>query len=85
MTMWYSLDKKSKVNRQGVVKVHLTFSSEKNNQVAAQEHRHLLRILLLHELEMSKVSAQKGPVQNHGNEEVRPIACGLNFVVAIMV
>lgn len=54
--MWYSLDKKSKVNRQGVVKVHLTFSSEKNNQVASQEHRHLIRILLLHELEMSKVS-----------------------------
>lgn len=57
MTMWYSLDKKNKVNRQGVVKVHLALSSEKNSQVAAQEHRHLLRILLLHELEMSKVSS----------------------------
>lgn len=56
MTMWYSLDKKNKINRQGVVKVRLTFGSEKNSQVAAQEHRHLLRILLLHELEMSKVA-----------------------------
>lgn len=55
MTMWYSLDKKHKASRQGVVKVRLAFSSEKNSQVAAQEHRHLLRILLLHELEMSKV------------------------------
>lgn len=55
--MWYSLDKKSKVSRQGVIKVRLALSSEKNSQVAAQEHRHLLRILLLHELEMSKVSA----------------------------
>ncbi|XP_018323999.1 protein unc-13 homolog 4B isoform X2 [Agrilus planipennis] len=56
MTMWYSLDKKNKLTRQGVVKVHLAFGSEKNQQVAAQEHRHLLRILLLHELESSQVS-----------------------------
>lgn len=56
MTMWYSLDKKHKANRQGVIKVRLTFGSEKNSQVAAQEYRHLLRILLLHELEMSKVN-----------------------------
>lgn len=56
MTMWFSLSKKSKLKRQGVVKVRLNFSSEKNAQVAAQEHRHLLRIILLHELENSKVS-----------------------------
>lgn len=55
MTMWYSLDKKNKVNRQGVIKIRVSFSSEKNCQVAEQEHRHLLRIILLHELEMSKV------------------------------
>lgn len=53
--MWFSLSKKSKLRRQGVVKVRLNFSSEKNSQVAAQEHRHLLRIILLHELENSKV------------------------------
>ncbi|KAM3965051.1 C2 and C2B_Munc13-like domain-containing protein staccato isoform 2-T2 [Aphomia sociella] len=56
MTMWFNLSKKSKLRRQGVVKVRLSFSSEKNSLVAAQEHRHLLRILLLHELESSKVA-----------------------------
>lgn len=56
MTMWYSLDKKNKVNRQGLLKVRITFSSEKNSQVAEQEYRHMLRIILLHELDMSKVS-----------------------------
>ncbi|XP_026733593.1 protein unc-13 homolog 4B isoform X3 [Trichoplusia ni] len=56
MTMWFSLSKKSKLRRQGVVKVRLNYSSEKNAQVAAQEHRHLLRIILLHELENSKVA-----------------------------
>ncbi|KOB79071.1 putative succinate semialdehyde dehydrogenase, mitochondrial [Operophtera brumata] len=34
MTMWFSLSKKSKLRRQGVVKVRLNFSSEKNSQVA---------------------------------------------------
>lgn len=53
--MWYSLDKKSKVNRQGVLKVRVAFGTEKNNQVAEQEYRHMLRIILLHELELSKV------------------------------
>lgn len=56
LTMWYSLDKKNKVTRQGVIKVRISFSSEKNRQVAAQEHRHMLRIILLHELELSKVA-----------------------------
>ncbi|KAI5645978.1 c2 domain-containing protein [Phthorimaea operculella] len=56
MTMWFNLSKKSKLKRQGVVKVRLNFSAEKSSQVAAQEHRHLLRILLLHELESSKVA-----------------------------
>ncbi|XP_049872647.1 protein unc-13 homolog 4B isoform X2 [Pectinophora gossypiella] len=56
MTMWFNLSKKSKLRRQGVVKVRLNFSAEKSSQVAAQEHRHLLRILLLHELDSSKVA-----------------------------
>ncbi|XP_044262026.1 protein unc-13 homolog 4B isoform X2 [Tribolium madens] len=56
LTMWYSLDKKNKATRQGVIKVRISFSSEKNRQVAAQEHRHMLRIVLLHELELSKVA-----------------------------
>ncbi|KAF2898858.1 hypothetical protein ILUMI_07316 [Ignelater luminosus] len=55
MTMWYSLDKKSKINRRGVVKVRLSFGSEKNSQVAAQEYKHLLQVLLLHELESAQI------------------------------
>ncbi|XP_044755920.1 protein unc-13 homolog 4B isoform X3 [Coccinella septempunctata] len=56
MTMWYSLDKKNKDTKQGIIKVRISFSSKKNTLVAQQEHRHLLRILLLHELETSKVA-----------------------------
>ncbi|XP_071625523.1 protein unc-13 homolog 4B isoform X1 [Temnothorax longispinosus] len=54
-TMWYALDKKNKSKRRGVVKLRLAFSAEHNAQVAAQEHRHLLRVLLLHEIETEKV------------------------------
>ncbi|KAK0074327.1 hypothetical protein PV326_012540, partial [Microctonus aethiopoides] len=53
-TMWYSLEKKHKTKRRGVVKLRLAFSAEHNTQVAAQEHRHLIRILLLYELETEK-------------------------------
>jgi BAI1-associated protein 3 len=52
---WFSLEKKLKTALQGVIKIRLSFSSEKNRQVAAQEHRHLLKMLLLYELETSKV------------------------------
>ncbi|CAG5090340.1 Similar to stac: Protein unc-13 homolog 4B (Drosophila melanogaster) [Cotesia congregata] len=54
-TTWYSLEKKNKSKRRGVVRLRLAFSAEHNTQVAAQEHRHLVRILLLHELETEKV------------------------------
>lgn len=54
--MWLSLDKKNKLKRQGLIKIRLAFSAEKNGKVAAQEHRHLLRILLMHELDTSKVA-----------------------------
>ncbi|XP_077293918.1 C2 and C2B_Munc13-like domain-containing protein staccato isoform X3 [Arctopsyche grandis] len=56
MTMWYSLDKPKKAKRQGLIKARLVFTAEKISEVAIQEHRHLLRILLLHELEHSKVA-----------------------------
>ncbi|CAH1712257.1 unnamed protein product [Chironomus riparius] len=56
LTMWYNLDKKGKTRTQGTIKVRLNFSSEKNDQVASQEHRHLLKILLYNELELSKVA-----------------------------
>lgn len=70
MTMWYSLDKKNKVNRQGVLKIRVSYSSKKNNQVAEQEHRHLLRLILLHELEMSKVAPHWwcGTFSPHGEQ-----------------
>lgn len=54
--MWFSLDKKNKPRNQGLIKLRLSFSAEKNTKVAIQEHKHLLRIILLHELEMSKVA-----------------------------
>lgn len=53
--LWCTLEKKGKAKKQGDVKIRLNFSSEKNLQVAAQEHRHLIRLMLLHELENSKV------------------------------
>lgn len=56
LLMWYNLDKKGKTRTQGTIKVRLNFSSEKNDQVASQEHRHLLKILLYHELESSQVA-----------------------------
>ncbi|CRK88354.1 CLUMA_CG002131, isoform A [Clunio marinus] len=56
LVMWYNLDKKGKTKTQGTIKVRLNFSSAKNDQVASQEHRHLLKILLYHELESSKVA-----------------------------
>ncbi|XP_076396434.1 C2 and C2B_Munc13-like domain-containing protein staccato isoform X1 [Megachile rotundata] len=54
-TMWYSLEKKNKSKRRGVVKLRLAFSAEHNAQVAAQEYRHLIRLLLLHEIENEKI------------------------------
>ncbi|XP_076382210.1 C2 and C2B_Munc13-like domain-containing protein staccato isoform X5 [Megalopta genalis] len=54
-TMWYSLEKKNKSKRRGVVKLRLAFSTEHNNRVAAQEHRHLIRVLLMHEIETEKI------------------------------
>lgn len=56
LMMWYNLDKKGKTRSQGTIKLRLNFGSEKNDQVAAQEHRHILKILLYHELESSQVA-----------------------------
>ncbi|XP_063220892.1 protein unc-13 homolog 4B isoform X3 [Bacillus rossius redtenbacheri] len=53
-TYWCGLEKKHKSKRQGELKVRMTFGSEKNQQVAMQEHRSLLRVVLLHELDRSK-------------------------------
>lgn len=50
---WFSIDKREK--RQGLVRIRITFSAEKDCNVAFQEHRHLLQILLMHELDMTKI------------------------------
>lgn len=54
--MWFNLDKKNKPKHQGLIKLRLSFSAEKNCKVAVNEHKHLLRLLLLHELESSRVA-----------------------------
>jgi len=43
------------MKKQGEVKLHLSFGFEKNLKVALQEHRHLLYVILSHELQISKV------------------------------
>ena len=53
--MWYPLEKKNKSKRRGVVRLRMAFSAEHDTQVSFQEHRHLLRILLMHEIESQKV------------------------------
>ncbi|XP_012162614.1 protein unc-13 homolog 4B isoform X2 [Ceratitis capitata] len=56
ITVWYNLEKGSKGKSRGAVLVGLTLSAEKNKRVAIQEHRHLLNILLIYELESSQVA-----------------------------
>ncbi|KAE9529780.1 hypothetical protein AGLY_011876 [Aphis glycines] len=51
---WYSLEKKGKGKPQGNLLLKLSFGSEKNKQVAAQEHRHLLRVLLAYQMNVQK-------------------------------
>ncbi|EEB13180.1 conserved hypothetical protein [Pediculus humanus corporis] len=62
-TFWLHLKKKSKTKKRGDVKLKLSFSSEKNSQVSLQEYRHLLKLLLLHELNNTKVD----PYEWNGN------------------
>ncbi|XP_033214634.1 protein unc-13 homolog 4B isoform X2 [Belonocnema kinseyi] len=52
--LWYPLEKKNKSKRRGIVRLKLAFSTEHDTQVSSQEHRHLLRILLMHEIESQK-------------------------------
>ena len=55
-TTWFELGKGAKTKSRGSVLVNLTLSAEKNKHVAIQEHRHLLKLLLMHELETSQVA-----------------------------
>lgn len=54
--MWFSLDKKNKLKHQGLIRLRLSFSADKISKVSINEHKNLLKILLLHELETSKVA-----------------------------
>uniref|UniRef100_A0A1I8PQW5 Protein unc-13 homolog 4B n=1 Tax=Stomoxys calcitrans TaxID=35570 RepID=A0A1I8PQW5_STOCA len=55
-TVWYNLEKGNKTKSRGSILVNLALSAEKNKHVAVQEHRHLLKLLLMHELESSQVA-----------------------------
>ncbi|XP_046385161.1 protein unc-13 homolog 4B isoform X2 [Ischnura elegans] len=50
-TLWCPLEKKGKGKVQGMVKLKLAVGAVKNFQVAMQEHRSLVKMLLLYELE----------------------------------
>ncbi|KAI5748148.1 hypothetical protein M8J77_022372 [Diaphorina citri] len=58
-TIWCSIHKKPKPKRQGVLRIRMTFGSEKNCQVATQEYKHLVRNLLLYHLDKRKIEAYK--------------------------
>jgi hypothetical protein len=49
------LERCGKIKKQGEVQIHLSFGFEKNSKAALQEHRQLLYVILLHELQISKV------------------------------
>ncbi|KAM7362908.1 C2 and C2B_Munc13-like domain-containing protein staccato isoform 2-T2 [Cochliomyia hominivorax] len=55
-TVWYNLEKGNKTKSRGSILVNLALSAEKDKRVAVQEHRHLLKLLLLHELDSSQVA-----------------------------
>lgn len=56
---WYNLGKKRKSKPQGMIRLKINFSAKKSFQVASQEHRELLKILLHHELESAKIEKRR--------------------------
>ncbi|KAH8384033.1 hypothetical protein KR009_011796 [Drosophila setifemur] len=56
LTVWYNLEKGSKGRSRGSLLVNLALSAEKNKSVAVQEHKNLLKLLLMHELDTSQVA-----------------------------
>ncbi|EDW84880.2 uncharacterized protein Dwil_GK12905, isoform B [Drosophila willistoni] len=56
LTVWYNLEKGSKTRSRGSILLNLALSAEKNKNVAVQEHKHLLQLLLMHELDTSQVA-----------------------------
>ncbi|KAJ8682333.1 hypothetical protein QAD02_018125, partial [Eretmocerus hayati] len=73
---WHSLDKRNcKVAKhRGLIKLRLGFSAEHNAQVALQEHRHLVRILLLHELETKYANDQNNSKYEWNEDSWSPAA-----------
>ncbi|XP_037945402.1 protein unc-13 homolog 4B isoform X2 [Teleopsis dalmanni] len=55
-TVWFNLEKGSKAKNRGSILISLSLSAEKNKYVAIQEHRHLLKLLFIHELESLKTT-----------------------------
>ena len=55
---WWNLEKPEtrKQKERGEIHLSLTLSSDKDQQLTSQEHRHLLKILFAHELHRSNVS-----------------------------
>lgn len=56
---WWNLEKPDtrRQKERGEIHLSLTLSSDKDQQLTSQEHRHLLKILFAHELQRSNVSA----------------------------
>lgn len=57
--LWYDLGRKRKTKSQGKVRLKLNFSAKKSFQIASQEHRELLKILLHHELETAQAEKRR--------------------------
>lgn len=55
LTKWFTLLKKNRDSKRGLIKVRLSFSSEKHTMVAQQEYRLLLKKMLLYELDKGNV------------------------------
>ena len=57
---WWNLEKPDtrKQKDRGEIHLSLTLSSDKDQHLTSQEHRHLLKILFAHELQRSNVSYQ---------------------------
>ncbi|KAJ9590096.1 hypothetical protein L9F63_016775 [Diploptera punctata] len=53
-SMWCMLQKNGKLKKQGQIKVNLSFVFEKDVEAAFEEHKHLLYVILMHEVQLIK-------------------------------
>lgn len=56
---WFNIGKKRKSKPQGKIRLKINFSAKKSFQVASQEHRELIKILLHHELESARIEKRR--------------------------